>query len=549
MLKHSQKVAGNRLSQWKVKICGLVAGLLIVGALAGCAGSNTKQSNEAASGSSSAAPAASTDSGSKAKLKIEVYERGEAPAGVSVTDNYWTNYVQEQFGDPNHIEVEYVPIPRSEDVNMLNVMMASGQAPDIVFTYDENLVYNYAQQDGLHELDGLLDQYGSNLKKFLGEDTLAYGVFDGKQYAIPAKRVKVGKYASYIRQDWLDELNLPVPQTTDEVYQTLKAFKEQKPGNSGDQVIPLGFSLTPSSYEPVIWGFTEQLSEEERITLTHQLGSRDYPTLLPGHKEALQFLNKLYNEGLMSLDFALDKDEKQLNQDIQTNKVGMFGADGLEPLTNGVYENLQANAAGAKLAAIDPYTNSTGDHYKPLYKPSGMYIIIPKASKNAEAAIKYLDWMAQSDVMFTMQNGEEDVTYELREGIPVPLDSEERKNRMFNSGDMVIISNGVDYGDDNLNIQADLMSLPESSRELGKAALDITTVDGVSPVRFEKPLESQIQYGTLLQEKYDELVAKTILAKPDQFDQVYDGMVADMMKNGGDAILKERQELYAAMKK
>ena len=31
-----------------------------------------------------------------------------------------------------------------------------------------------------------------------------------------------------IRQDWLDELNLELPETADDLYQVLKAFKEEK---------------------------------------------------------------------------------------------------------------------------------------------------------------------------------------------------------------------------------------------------------------------------------------------------------------------------------
>ena len=32
---------------------------------------------------------------------------------------------------------------------------------------------------------------------------------------------------TFIRKDWLEKLNLPVPETTEEFYQTLKAFKEE----------------------------------------------------------------------------------------------------------------------------------------------------------------------------------------------------------------------------------------------------------------------------------------------------------------------------------
>ncbi|GIP42694.1 lipoprotein LipO [Paenibacillus sp. J45TS6] len=526
--------------RWGRGISVILTSAFVVGLLSGCGSTAmTAESEKVQEGAKS--------SSSNVTLEIEVYERGEAPTGTSVTDNYLTQFAQTNFGDPNGITLEYVPVPRSEDVQKLNVMMASGEVPDIIFTYDENLVYNYAKQGGLTELDSLLDEHGSNLKSFLGEETLEYGVFEGTQYAVPAKRVNIGKYASYIRQDWLDELSLPAPQTTDEVYETLKAFKEKKPGGA-DQVIPLGFSLTPASYEPIIWGLTEKLTEEQSITLTHQLGSRDYPTLLPGHKEALRFLNKLYLEGLMSPDFALDKDKKKLNQDIQTGKVGMFGADSIEPLHE-TYKNLKTNVSGAKLTAIDPYTNSTGDHFKPLYKPAGLYIIIPKASKHAAEAIQYLDWMAQEDTLFLMQNGEETKHYSLEEGIPVRLDTEDAKKDLFNTGDMAIISNGQDFGDAEKNKMADLMSLSEEDRELGKQVRDITLVDGVKPVRFDKPLESQIKYGTLLQEKYDELVARSILAKANEFDATYDMLLGDMMKSGGEAILKERHELYQAMKK
>lgn len=542
MLNHVVIGKMGKKKLWGKGFTLLLTSAFTIGLLSGCGGNTTTAEGVNASPKDSTKPSATNTT-----LKIEIYERGEAPAGTSVTNSYLTQYAQKNFGDPNGIKLEYVPVPRSEDVQKLNVMMASGEVPDIIFTYDENLVYNYAQQGGLTELDSLLEEHGANLKNFLGEETLSYGIFEGTQYAIPAKRVNVGKYASYIRQDWLDELGLPAPQTTEQVYETLKAFKEKKPGNS-EQVIPLGFSLTPASYEPIVWGLTEDLTEEQSITLTHQLGSRDYPTLLPGHKEALRFLNKLYLEGLMSPDFALDKDKKKLNQDIQTGKVGMFGADSIDPLQE-TYKNLQSNVAGAKLTAIDPYTNSTGKHYKPLYKPAGIYIIIPKASKMAVEAVKYLDWMAQKDTLFALQNGEESKHYQLEEGIPVRLDNEEAKKDLFNTGDMAIISNGQDFGDLEKNKIADLMFLSEEYREIGKQVRDITLVDGVKPVRFDKPLESQIKYGTLLQDKYDELVARSILAKANEFDTTYDMLLSDMMKSGGDAILKERQELYKAMNK
>ena len=213
-----------------------MATALTFSVLVGCGNNNEGQSTE--TGNSTGA--ASKD---PVTIKVEVFDRGNSPAGQSVTNNYLTNYVKENFTKKTNINVEYVPVPRAQEVEKLNVLMASGDSPDIVFTYDSNVIYNYVKQGGLTDIGALLDEYGSNLKSYLGKDTLAYGTFDGKQYAIPGKRVYLGKYSSMVRQDWLDKLGLQTPKTTDEVYQVLKAFKEKKPG--GDQTIPLGFSLTP----------------------------------------------------------------------------------------------------------------------------------------------------------------------------------------------------------------------------------------------------------------------------------------------------------------
>ncbi len=184
--------------------------------------------------SSSANDAGATTADGKSVLKVEVFDRGNSPAGSTITSNYLTKLVNERFGAPNKIDVQYVPIPRSEELQKLNVLMASGgDVPDIVFTYDQGTFNRYAQQGGLTDLTDLLNQYGPNLKKFLGDETLAYGQIEGKQFAIPGKRSVLGKYASYIRQDWLDALKMPMPQTTDELYTTLKAFKEKDPGKVG----------------------------------------------------------------------------------------------------------------------------------------------------------------------------------------------------------------------------------------------------------------------------------------------------------------------------
>ncbi|MUG64475.1 extracellular solute-binding protein [Paenibacillus campinasensis] len=506
--------------------------------------SSNSNSNESGGSSGS-------ESGQRVTLKIEVFDRGNSPAGSTITDNYLTRYVQENFGDPNNIDVEFVPVPRSEEVEKLNVLMASGSdVPDIVFTYDTNTFNRYASQGGLTDLAPLLEEHAPNLTAFLGEDILQYGLYEGTQYAVPAKRSQVGKYASFIRQDWLDKLGLDVPKTTEELYEVLKAFKEKDPGETGGQVIPLAMTVANAQYEPLIWSFIEPLTEEQSYTLTQTLGSNDYPTLLPGFKEALQFMNKLYNEGLMSRDFALDTDKKKLGEDVSSGKVGFFSEDDVNPFyENGMYATLQKNVPGATLAAVDVYLNPEGKYAKPMYNPNGMYIMVPKSSNRAVEAIKYLEWMATDDHLFHMQNGVEGENYTMVDDVPVAMENqtEEALNRLYNSGDMAIISNGKQLGSEELNLRARAMQFPKEYQDIVAIAQELANTDLIEPVVLSRPIDAQTKYGTTLQEKFKEMLVKTTMAKPDQFDNVYETMMKDYMASGGQAILDERTAVYQEM--
>ncbi|MFC5649279.1 extracellular solute-binding protein [Paenibacillus solisilvae] len=511
--------------------------------LAGC----SQGGNEA--GSSAASTGGTAAKTEQVTLKVGIFDRGNSPAGVTVTDNYWTDHVQKNFGDPNNIKVEFVPIPRTDATDKVNVMMSSGDAPDIVFANTNVLTsYGYAKDGGLLALDELIDQYGPNLKKYLAP-TLERGKVDGVQYSIPGRRVNTGKYENLIRLDWLDKLGLPMPQTTDEVYQALKAFKEKDPGQTGGKVIPLGFSLTPASIEPIVWSFIHDgLTDEQRYTLSESMG---YPLLLPGHKDAVQFLNKLYNEGLMSPDFALDKDEKQVFQDVMTGKVGMY-SDNLGNSYNatpGIAKVLTQNVSGAKLVPVDPYTNNAGKHLKPEYDPTGFYLMVPASSKRGAEAIKYLDWMAQPEVLFTLMNGVEGEDYKLADGVPIRIESDATSKRMYNSGDITMITQGADFGSNEKNWAAAAASVPEEFQQYVKDAYKMSLTDTIRYANFTTPIEAENKYIPTLQDKYEEIIVKSVMAKPEAFSKTYDDLLKDYMASGGDAIVKERTEAYQAMKK
>ncbi|MGF7030989.1 putative aldouronate transport system substrate-binding protein [Paenibacillus mucilaginosus] len=517
----------------------LAAVLMLTGMLSACSSPSKEASQDASGGAAGKDPVT---------LKVEVFDRGNAPAGAGpVTDNFWTQWIQKNFGDPNNIKLQFVPVPRNQEVDKLNVLMATGDAPDLVFTYDLNTINNYVKSGGLTELGKLIDDHGPNLKKFLGPDVLSYGVFSGKQYTIPAKRPLQHTQSSYIRKDWLDKLGLPVPKTTEEFYNAMKAFKEKDPGQTGGKVIPYSFSAmngtTISTPGVLISSFVKPLSEED-FYATPEL-------LKPGYKEGVRYLNKMNQEGLIHPDFALDKDGKTFERDVANGYVGAFTALAAHPALMGpgnVFDTLQKNVPGAEYAAMDPFKNEEGKTPKAIYDPVGLHILIPKSSKHAAEAIQYLDWMSKPDVLFTLTNGIEGQHHTVENGFPKAITTDEAKKTFYNNTDIALVINGKDFGTQDKNIEATSLAFP-SYTELAKQTIKNALKDGYTNPRFDRPIDSEIKYSKTLADKAQEAVVKSILAKPNEFDQVFDSKTAEYVKLGGQAVMDEKRAAYKEMKK
>ena len=479
-----------------------------------------------------------TDSGKRTSLKVEFFERGDVPAGAgSITDNALTKWIQTEFGDKNNIDVEFISVPRAQESQQLNVLMAAGEAPDIVVSYDRNIFLNFYEQGGLTDLTEYVKD-APNLKKFLGEDVLSYGQKGGVQYVIPSKRVIVGRTAQLIRQDWLDAVGMEAPATTEELYKVLKAFKENDP-----DCIPWGISLHAPHFLDLVYGFVDfnSLSESERWTIP--------VPMLPGFKDGLKFMNKLYNEGLLSPDFALDKDRKQMEADFSSGKVGFVNDDLGRPIqTTGYGSVLLKNDPDAKLISVDTFTDKNGAHSKQIYEPVGLYIAVPKTCKNPEAAVKYLDWMSQPEIMKTLQFGWEGQNYTIGEdGFPVVIDtSESNKTHWYNLGfDTALVVNGKYVSNDDKTIEFNAKSCGDEA-DLYLSCYENSVRDGWMQVVLP-PTDEGKKYGTGLSEKYTEILVKSITASEDEFDSVFDGLLAEYKSIGGDTMVEANARAYAEM--
>ena len=162
-------------------------------------------------------------------ITVELFDRSNAPDGSTITENKWTEYVNQEMNKVG-INVEFVPVPRWDEVTKMQSMVAGQTAPDLTLTYTYAYAEDYFNQGGIWDLSEFIDgaDQALNMKEYLGQDVLDIGRNgDGKLYGIVAKRATTAKSNICIRKDWLDDLNLSMPTTPDELYNVVEQMTKK----------------------------------------------------------------------------------------------------------------------------------------------------------------------------------------------------------------------------------------------------------------------------------------------------------------------------------
>jgi putative aldouronate transport system substrate-binding protein len=501
---------------------------------------------------------AGSAAGRPVTIKVEIFDRGSDGGKSDPTNNEWTKWIKEKILKDENIIVDFIRVPRGDETNALVNLMAAGTPPDVCVTYSQDNITNWANQGGVFDMAPHVDTLLKDLKEFLGPDKALPGrdmimrqqdAATGKLYSIPARRMNIAQRNVFIRTDWLDKLSLPLPKTTQEFYDTLVAFKEKDPGNVGkNKVVP--FSLIGDRVDwtagNIMDSFVDPgLSTKERWINT--VAERNF--LLPGYKEGIRFLNKMYNAGLIDRDFPLYKDGETFGNQIKAGVVGSFSGDWdqiyREP--NGLLSDLKKNIPSANLAAVDCITSSDGLTHKSAYDAAGVFFFIPASSKNPEAAMRYVNWLARYENYHFIQTGPEGIVHTIVDGVP-KLNPSAAGGWIQNSSqniDYTIPMNGLFLGSDELNIKALANGYSWSAELVSDAYIKATTNARPAPVvRPSSPLTVAGPLAQTLVDKGKVIYTESILCPPAQFDRVVDAAIRDWLASGAQVVIDERREKY-----
>lgn len=491
------------------------------------------------------------------RITVEVYDRSNA-GGSPPEDNFFTDFIKEGLLRDHNIEVEFVPVPRWTEVEVLNNLLAAGDAPDVCVTYSYPTIQTYASMGGVLDLAPYLEKYKDllpDLWGWLGDDNIYWNrdPESGTVWAIEARLAHNTRINTFVREDWLKKLGLEPPTTLEEFEAMLYAFKNNAElllGKDADKMIPYSTSFDigwRNNY--LLTSFVpESLTDKERYIY----GFDDRQLLLPGYKEGVRKLNEWYNAGLIWKDFPLygagDQTEDNL---MKSGYVGAFQHNWDYPYRdgeNGIHNSLQRLVGeDAVFIAVDCFKNDAGFYRKFLPAPVDRKVFFPSTNDEPLASLLYLNWITKLENRKFLQIGEEGTNHIVLEDGAIQMLSV-TGNKIMNSPqniDYTITINGLELGDPELTIKSLALAYPGVDARFIEIAYPITSNDA----RYEKNVQvgdirAEEGMGPALKEKRDNLLVQAVVAKPGQFDTVWDRGFEDYLASGGRAIIEERKAKY-----
>lgn len=382
----------------------VISAVMVAAVTLTACGSNKEARKPAAGEGSSTPPAAS---GPAEGYTLPIVKDGSVTLSIAVRDfappdSYTKGFpVWQEIEKRTGVKIDWRVTPNDQYNDVMNVKLAAGKdLPDIITLPTADPVKT--ADDGLIvPLDNLIAKYAPNITKFLKDNPEVDKKMrspDGKLYAISSVTsgsAYADPYGFLIRQDWLDKLGLQQPKTLDDWYNVLKAFKEKDPNGNGkaDEI--------PFSPDLKLRGLT-LFGGAKGLHLFYSSGyypdangKVQFEWLKPEAKELIEWLNKLYKEGLIDAEFMTRTTDSN-TANITRSQVGATNR-----FLNGKPKFEAAMKKAGDTAALWNMTlppsgpNSKGFYEK--YGPISGWFSISKDAKNPEAAIKFLDYIYASE--------------------------------------------------------------------------------------------------------------------------------------------------------
>lgn len=348
------------------------------------------------------------------KITYWVELSGNAAQTMSnMAETEYSKFIMEKFGTT----IEYQHPAQGQAKEKFNVMVAMGNLPDIIeYTWN-----NYsggvekALSDGvIQEIN--IEKDAPNLYAYLQENPEIDKMCktdDGKYYGFPF--IRGDKYLQtsaglIVREDWLKDAGLELPETMDEWTETLRAFKKIDGVKS-----PLALTSTAIGAGCFVGAYNTYdglYIRDDKVV---------YGPMEDSYKDFLTQMNSWYKEGLIDQDFAgIDGATVQSNILNGVSGAAYGSCGGHLGKWMAAAPDSKFSLAGAKSPVIKKGDTPEFGQYQNAVV--GSFAAISRDCKNVELCMKILDYAYSEEGKMLFNFGIEGESYNMVDGYPTYTD-------------------------------------------------------------------------------------------------------------------------------
>lgn len=559
-------IGGKKVGTMRKLLC-FVFITMFLSILVACQGSDDKTSSE-----EKEKPSTESSSGDE-PVTFTVFDSDTNPDWVEDMDTPIGRKIKEDTGvtlDPEFdIEGGQTKIP---------LMVASGEYPDLIVSKGAGQLVD---AEALIDLAPLIEEHAPNLKKMLGDgiNRLKWSEEDPSIYVLTTAAIDnqamTPTYGAWVQHAVVKELGYPELRTLDDLKNVIKEYKELHPQIDGQPTI--GLTMNTDSWRIqasfLNSGFMMTGAGDDG---EYYVDPETYEATLhyrrPIEEEVFKWYNELNAEGLLDPETFVQKSD-QFDAKLASGRV--LATIGPDYMMNSGQEALREAGKTERMYGVYPVTLSeeyVNHSYQSIGLQAGWGISITEDCEDPVRAIKFLDYLASEETQIMLNWGIEGEHYEVVDGKRViPEEEWDKRNNDkdylkktgigYNFlrfapryGDGVLDSTGQTYTvntreiaiKNQTDIEKEVLAAygVELWKDLYPSAEEFPVKPWGAAYNISIPANSELQ--GLNQRALDitkKLVPEAVLAKPDNFTNVWD----EFMTSLENANIEKAEEEYTKL--
>lgn len=322
------------------------------------------------------------------------------------------NPVLKKIEELNNIKIDLEVPPLANYNDRINIMMASGDLPDLMYLWNLDNKYSTFAKEGLLLP---LDEYLTNAPNVTSKSTkeqiqAAFVPETGKIHAVTRPHVG-SNMGALIRKDWLDKLDLKMPTTVEEFKVVAKAFTEKDPDGNGKNDT-YGLTIKADAKETFMDPAITGVFGARSLLALDKNGKINIPESDGSYMKLLEFYGELYKMKALDTEFYLNKGTAARDKWKQ-GKAGILidSMKSNELFAPSSTDLKKANPA-AKVDFMYPLKNpEDGKRYS--YQTTSVWggYAITKAAKDPKRIMKFIDWGFSDEGITVTLAGVKEITF------------------------------------------------------------------------------------------------------------------------------------------